>query len=109
MRTHEIIFDTLFEAFEEANLKVEGFDSGKKVSIYKNKDETFEISDVESIQQSAINDGTFEEIGYVNGWNADVFDFDDVEITREEKAQEVFSEYKDELFNEFCESFNIEY
>jgi len=102
-------FETLNEAFEAATLQAEGHESSMKAPIFKNDDGTFEVGGMQNENWNDISDGTFEEIGGVNGWDVSVFDFGEgsEEMTDEDKAQEVFNQNKTEWFNDFCERYEI--
>lgn len=102
-------FETLNEAFEVATLQAEGYESSLRSPIFKNEDGTFEVGGMQHNQWADISDGTFEEIGSVEGWDVSGYDFGEgsEEMTNEEKAKEVFSQNESEWFNDFCERYEI--
>lgn len=103
-------FETLNEAFKAAALQAEGHESSMKAPIFKNEDGTFEVGRMQNENYNDISDGTFEEIGSVPGWDVSVYDFGEgsEEMTNEEKAKEVFNQNENELFNNFCERYEID-
>lgn len=99
----------LDEAFKAATLQSEGYESSMRTPIFKNGDGTYEIGGIQDKQWSDISDGTFEEIGSVKGWDVNIYDFGEGsdEMTKEEKAEEVFNQNETEWFNNFKESFEL--
>lgn len=91
-------FDTLKEAYKEALIKSEGYKSDMRIPIFKNTDGTFEIGGAQHFQWSDISDGTFTEIGSVDGW---FFDDEDNGINRDSQIKEFIEGYLEEGYELF--------
>jgi hypothetical protein len=101
-------YSELEQAFEAACMLVAGHDESMKVSIYKLEDESYDIGPVESTQTHLMS-GPVIEIGDVNGWDPDYFDFGKnySSATLDEKAKIAYNLNCSEWLYYFCERNDI--
>lgn len=103
----EEIYDTLEEAFKDAFIKAAGVE-GHDVPIFQNSNGKFEVGGYQSPNYRDISDGSFEEIGRVNGWDVDVYEYAEDDMTDDEKGEVVYQSNGSDFFKYFCEQYEIE-
>jgi len=103
-------FKKLKEAFEEAVFRAEGYSSNMRIPIfYNNKGEYYYLGKIQNQSWNDILDDESEEVGGVEGWSVDYydFDFDGLELDREEEIQEILNQDGERWFEDFCERYEI--